>query len=207
MPIHRHLSGPCAVNAVLDVTLDAGNYYLIVDGWGNESGAFYMSVTCPGDPPPPPIPPAPLDRNNAQLACINHGTDEGSCFRIGCCHWYGGTTGCQSVVGTGYCHEPLCNSTEAHFVCQDQLCNATHPPIDSWEDCRDAALAIGLVDTNPSVVTLQAGSSCTTDYNSVPGVYCVTEPGATPGGCYYKPTNADYAQLWYNPYVGAQIRL
>ena len=104
------------------------------------------------------------------------------------------------MVGTGYCPEPLCNSTEAHFVCQDQLCNSTHPPIDSWQDCRDAAMAIGLQDTNPSVVTLQApGTACTTDYNVVPGVYCVTDVGQTPGGCYYKPTNAPYAQLWYNP--------
>jgi hypothetical protein len=39
--------GDCDINAVLDTTLDAGDYWVVIDGFASNSGVYSLSVTCP----------------------------------------------------------------------------------------------------------------------------------------------------------------
>ena len=39
--------GPCDINAVLDASLDAGDYWVVIDGFASSSGVYSLSLTCP----------------------------------------------------------------------------------------------------------------------------------------------------------------
>jgi len=78
--------GPCGLRAVLRIRLAAGNYVVVMDGYGTNSGNYTLATTCPSGPAPPPAAEGTLTCQTAQTGNTTGGTSTAGSQAPD--HWY-----------------------------------------------------------------------------------------------------------------------
>lgn len=136
--------GPCGTRTVLNnLNLAAGNYWVVMDGFGNSRGSYRLSVSCPGDPPPPPPTSLPTNPGSSgpiqgtvtcsQVATGNSATGSHSVGHGAPEHWWRFTAPQTGVYNFNSCGSSY--DTYIHIFTRSTSSTSGNRRVSTCDDC------------------------------------------------------------------------